>query len=102
MSYDVLIYLANWPTKRVDAWNTLLKARAIENQCYTVGVNRIGEDGNGVPFSGSSQVFDAFGKKLATAKNKQVVLEIVISKSSLNLKRRQMNFLKDRDSFILQ
>ncbi len=102
VGYDILIYLANWPTKRVDAWNTLLKARAIENQCYAIGVNRIGEDGNGVPFNGSSQVFDAFGKKLATAKNKQVVLEIVISKSNLNLKRRQMNFLKDRDSFILQ
>ena len=85
-----------------DSWNTLLKARAIENQCYTIGVNRIGEDGIGVPFSGASQVFDAFGKKLADAKNQQVVLEIVISKSSLKLKRRQMNFLKDRDSFILQ
>ena len=94
VDYDILIYLANWPTKRIDAWNTLLKARAIENQCYTIGLNRIGKDGNGVPFDGSSQVFGAFGEKLAAAENKEIVLQIVISKSNLTLKRRQMNFLK--------
>ena len=54
INYDVLIYLANWPVKRIDAWDTLLKARAIENQCYTIGVNRVGIDGNGVAFNGRS------------------------------------------------
>ena len=64
VEYDMLIYVANWPEVRIDAWNTLLKARAIENQCYTVGVNRVGIDGNGVAFNGHSQVFDLFGTKL--------------------------------------
>jgi predicted amidohydrolase len=95
--------LANWPIKRIEAWDTLLKARAIENQCYTIGVNRIGEDGNGFHFNGHSSVFDAFGKKLLSAtENKEEVLQINLSLDDLKLKRRQMNFLQDRDEFTLQ
>jgi predicted amidohydrolase len=101
--YDLLIYLANWPIKRIDAWDTLLKARSIENQCFTIGVNRVGEDGNGIPFNGYTKVFDAFGKELLSAKeNMEEVLQIEISLDDLKLKRRQMNFLKDRDNFTLQ
>ena len=103
VDYDILIYLANWPIKRIDAWDTLLKARAIENQAYTIGVNRVGEDGNKVPFNGHSKVFDAFGKELLSAtENKEEVLQINLSLDDLKLKRRQMNFLQDRDEFILQ
>ena len=103
VDYDVLIYLANWPVKRIEAWDTLLKARSIENQCYTIGVNRVGKDGNGIPFNGHSKVFDAFGKKLLSAtKNIKEVLQIEISLDDLKLKRRQMNFLQDRDDFTLQ
>jgi len=103
VDYDLLIYLANWPIKRFDAWDTLLKARSIENQCYTIGVNRVGEDGNGIPFNGHSKVFDAFGKMLLSAtKNIEEVLQIEISLDDLKLKRRQMNFLQDRDGFTLQ
>ena len=103
VDYDVLIYLANWPIKRIDAWDTLLKARSIENQCYTIGVNRIGEDGNGFHFNGHSAVFDAFGKEvLSSTENKEEVLQIEISLDDLKLKRRQMNFLQDRDKFTLQ
>lgn len=103
VGYDLLIYLANWPIKRIDAWDTLLKARSIENQCYTIGVNRVGEDGNGIPFNGHSKIFDAFGKELLSAtENKQEILQIEISLDDLKLKRRQMNFLKDRDGFTLQ
>ena len=103
VDYDLLIYLANWPIKRIDAWDTLLKARSIENQCYTIGVNRVGKDGNGIPFNGHSKVFDAFGKELLSAtENKQEVLQIEISLDDLKLKRRQMNFLKDRDDFTLE
>ena len=103
VGYDLLIYLANWPIKRIDAWDTLLKARSIENQCYTIGVNRVGEDGNGIPFNGHSKIFDAFGKELLSAtENKQEILQIEISLDDLKLKRRQMNFLKDRDDFTLQ
>ncbi|MAX05661.1 MAG: amidohydrolase [Flavobacteriales bacterium] len=103
VDYDILIYLANWPTKRVDAWDTLLKARAIENQCYTIGLNRIGKDGDGIPFNGHSKIFGAFGKELLCApKNEEKVLQIELSWDNLILKRRQMNFLQDRDDFILQ
>ncbi len=102
VDYDILIYLANWPVKRIDAWDTLLKARAIENQSYTIGVNRVGEDGNGTPFNGHSKVFDAFGKELlSTTENKVEVLQINLSLDDLKLKRRQMNFLQDRDDFTL-
>ena len=100
--YDLLIYLANWPLKRIGAWDTLLKARSIENQCYTIGVNRVGEDGNKVPFNGHSKVFDAFGNELFSAiENKEEVLQFKISLDDLQLKRRQMNFLQDRDNFSL-
>ena len=103
INYDVLIYLANWPVKRIDAWDTLLKARAIENQCYTIGVNRVGIDGHGVAFNGHSKVLDAFGKELLSSpENKETILQINISIDELNRKRRQMNFLKDKDDFILQ
>ena len=102
VEYDVLIYLANWPVKRIVAWDTLLKARSIENQCYTIGVNRVGEDGNDIHFNGHSKVFDAFGKELfSTIENKEEVLQIEISLDDLKLKRRQMNFLQDRDNFCL-
>ena len=98
----MLIYLANWPVKRIDAWDTLLKARSIENQCYTIGVNRVGEDGNEILFNGHSKVFDAFGKELFSAtENKEEVLQFEISLDDLKLKRRQMNFLEDRDNFSL-
>ena len=102
IDYDILIYLANWPVKRIDAWDTLLKARSIENQCYTIGVNRVGEDGNKVPFNGHSKVVDASGKEvLSSTENKEEVLQIEISLDDLKLKRRQLNFLQDRDNFKL-
>lgn len=102
VDYDLLIYLANWPIKRIEAWDTLLKARSIENQCYTIGVNRVGLDGNDVLFNGHTKVFDAFGKELISAiENTEEVLQIEISLDDLKLKRRQMNFLKDRDNFTL-
>ncbi len=103
VDYDILIYLANWPVKRIDAWDTLLKAGAIENQAYTIGVNRVGDDGNGISFNGHSKVFDAFGKELLSAtENRVEVLQINLSRDNLKLKRRQMNFLQDRDRFTLQ
>jgi len=102
VDYDILTYLANWPVNRIDAWDTLLKARAIENQCYAIGVNRVGKDGNGISFNGHTKVFDAFGKDLFSAnENKEEVLQIEISLEDLKLKRRQMNFLQDRDDFKL-
>ena len=101
--YDLLVYIANWPIKRIDSWKALLKARSIENQCITIGVNRIGTDGNGIIFDGNSMGFDAFGKKIiSTIKNREQVKTIVLKKQNLKLQRRQMNFLKDRDLFTLR
>ena len=100
VDYDILIFLANWPIKRIDSWDCLLKSRSIENQCYTIGLNRVGVDGNGIPFNGHTKVFNSFGKELITARdNQEEVLQISLSIDDLKLKRRQMNFLKDRDQF---
>src|SRR6185295_345690 len=71
--YDMLIYVANWPEKRNTAWKTLLQARAIENQCYVIGVNRVGKDGNDIYYSGESMVIDAMGEVLYTKKDKEDV-----------------------------
>ena len=101
IGYDILIYLANWPEKRIDAWKTLLKARSIENQCYTIGVNRTGRDGSGTHFNGKSAAFDVFGKELLTASSiENKLFQIEIRKDDV-LKRRKMDFLKDRDNFKL-
>jgi len=64
--YDCLVYIANWPKSRREAWLSLLNARAHENQAYVIGVNRVGEDGNGIPFSGNSTAFDPKGKIIAS------------------------------------
>lgn len=94
--YDVLIYLASWPEKRIEHWDTLLKARAIENQCYVVGVNRIGEDGNEFKYVGHTLVVHPFGNVLYNS-NEAEVNTIVLSKHELELNRRQFPFLKDAD-----
>lgn len=99
--YDLLIYTANWPSARVDAWMTLLKARAIENQCYVVGVNRTGSDGNGFEYPGSSAVFDMSGASLYTSDDAPDVATVRLSASNLKDYRKQYNFLADRDSYII-
>lgn len=102
IGYDILIYVANWPVKRIDAWDTLLKARSIENQCYTIGLNRIGKDGNGIFCNGHSAVFDAFGAQiLSSTENKEEVLQIEIYLDDMKSKRKKMNFLQDRDDFTI-
>ncbi|MCH2214755.1 MAG: amidohydrolase [Flavobacteriales bacterium] len=68
---DLQIYVANWPSMRVDAWDKLLLARAIENQCYVIGVNRIGKDGNEVPYSGHSVVIGPKGNAITTPENEE-------------------------------
>ena len=100
--YDILIFLSSWPEKRISAWDTLLKARAIENQCFTIGVNRVGEDFSGILFPGHSLVYDSFGKIILDCSGqKNTVKKVVLSKEKLQLQRRQMNFLKDRDLFTI-
>lgn len=97
--YDLVVYVANWPEKRIHAWKTLLQARAIENQSYVVGVNRVGEDGNGIQYSGESMVVDPLGEVLYTKKNEEDIFTISLEKDHLNEIREKFPFLKDADSF---
>ncbi len=102
-NYDVLLYIANWPVPRIDAWNTLLKARAIENMCYTVGVNRIGIDGVNAEYNGSSGVFDVLGNKLTDIPlNKECTAEVVLVKKHIERYRNRLKFLEDKDDFSLK
>lgn len=102
-NYDVLIYVANWPKPRITAWNTLLKARAIENMSYVVGVNRIGTDPNKNEYSGNSVIIDELGNALTPlAENKEVTLTTTLSKEKLQNSRNKFSFLNDQDQFTLR
>jgi predicted amidohydrolase len=96
-AYDVLLYVANWPEKRRAHWDTLLKARSIENQCFVAGVNRVGTDGKELIYSGGTAVYDALGQCLQEAKNHQNdMLQVTLSATSLLDTRKMLPFLKDR------
>ncbi len=99
--YDLLIYVANWPDKRSHAWKTLLQARAIENQCYVIGVNRIGEDGNGIEYSGDSMIVDPVGEIIYQKTNDATIFTYTLEKEKLNEVRESFPFMKDSDSFII-
>lgn len=99
--YDVLIYVANWPEKRVHAWKTLLQARAIENQCYVVGVNRVGNDGNNIHYSGESMIIDPLGEVMYSKKEEEDIVTIALDQSHLNTVREKFPFWKDADHFRL-
>ncbi|KAA3640317.1 MAG: amidohydrolase [Proteobacteria bacterium] len=102
VDYDVLIYVANWPTPRQDAWQSLLKARAIENMSYVVGVNRIGTDGNDHTYAGGSVIYDITGQALIEAKNQKFNKTITLVYNRLKQQRHRFGFLKDRDQFTLK
>jgi len=97
--YDVLIYVANWPERRSIAWKTLLQARAIENQCYVAGVNRVGNDGNGIYHSGDSMIIDPMGEILYHKKDDEDIFTITLSKDHLRAIRQKFPFWKDADDF---
>ncbi|WP_298946272.1 amidohydrolase [uncultured Polaribacter sp.] len=99
-NYDILIYMANWPVGRIKAWKTLLKARAIENMCYTIGVNRIGKDANDSIYSGNSIAIDYLGEELSgLAKNKVGIISARFYKDKQDEIRQKLGFLNDRDFF---
>ena len=101
-SYDLLIYVANWPEKRISAWDALLKARAIENMSFCVGVNRVGQDGNGYEYVGHSAIYDVLGTQISTRDFKKEFVEIItLDKSHLISNRDKLQFLNDKDSFNL-
>ncbi|CAI9429520.1 amidohydrolase [Candidatus Ornithobacterium hominis] len=100
--YEVLFYIANWPKSRINAWNQLLKARAIENQCFVVGVNRTGIDGNGIAYNGKSQVINPLGEKIEPLQPHECVLQFSLDFLSLKKIREKFPFLKDADEFHLK
>lgn len=101
-AYDLLIVVASWPSIRRVAWETLLKARAIENQCYVCGVNRVGTDGNKLQYSGQSLLFDAKGETLAEfASNEEGIRTFEMNLESLNVFRKKFPVWQDADSFEL-
>jgi omega-amidase len=102
LEYDMLVYVANWPERRVHAWKTLLQARAIENQCYVVGVNRVGEDGNDIHYSGESMVVDPLGEVLYVKKDVEDIFTITLDKVHLDTIRAKFPFWKDADNFNIE
>jgi predicted amidohydrolase len=100
--FDLLIYVANWPKPRIKAWDTLLKARAIENMSYTIGVNRVGTDANGLEYVGHSGVYDSLGAQVVrTNPGEEELVQFKLDKGHLEKTREQLNFLEDRDDFTL-
>ena len=98
--YDILLYVANWPERRSTAWNTLLRARAIENQAYIIGVNRIGNDGNQIHYNGESQVISPLGEILFHS-NEEAIQTLTLYKIEIESVRTQFPFLKDKDDFVI-
>ena len=99
-NYDVLIYVANWPKKRVLAWDSLLRARAIENMAYCIGINRVGTDDLGYEYPGHSSVYDSLGALLSFS-DKEEVLYTTITKEHIDTTRKKFKFLEDKDLFNL-
>lgn len=99
LEYDLLLYVANWPAARVSAWDTLLRARAIENLCYTIGVNRIGEDGLGIPYNGHSAIIDPKGNAIFFAEEKDIIHTSILSSDDLLAYRKKFPAHLDGDDF---
>ena len=100
--YDVLLYVANWPKPRVSAWDALLKARAIENMSYCIGVNRVGIDGVNSEYSGHSAVYDVLGNQITSIEpNKEQIEIVTLEKKHISAYRNKLKFLNDRDNFTI-
>lgn len=97
--YDLLINVANWPEKRRVAWETLLRARAIENQCFVVGVNRIGEDGNKIYYEGHSTIIDPLGEIIYYKNTDEDVATYTLQKEKVTETRKRYPFWRDADVF---
>lgn len=100
--YDLLVYVANWPQRRNQAWKTLLQARAIENQCYVVGVNRVGNDANNIYHSGDSMIVDPLGNILYHKEKDEDIHTTLLEKALLEETRSRFPFWKDGDHFLLE
>lgn len=101
LEYDILVYVANWPESRNHMWKTLLQARAIENQCFCIGVNRVGNDGNGIYYSGDSMLINPLGEVLYQKAHEEDVYTFTLQKEELEKIREKMPFWKDADAYRL-
>ena len=101
-NYDLLIYVANWPKARDFAYETLIRARAIENQCYVCACNRIGVDGSKIVYDGKSMVIDARGQTMEDAQDHETVINTYLDKADLDKFRQRFTVLEDGDNFELQ
>lgn len=101
--YDVLLYVASWPKLRINAWDALLKARAIENMSYCIGVNRTGLDGEGFEYNGHSNIYDVLGNTILEESpvEKETIIYTTLNKSHIKNSRQKLPFLEDRDVFQL-
>ncbi len=102
MNYDVMVYVANWPTARIDAWDTLLKARAIENLSYVVGVNRIGIDGTGIEYNGHSAIISPKGDAIWTNEGAETNRTLELNANSLHAFRDRFPAYMDGDDFTIE
>lgn len=98
-NYDLLIYVASWPKVRTNAWDILLKARAVENLSYAIGVNRIGTDNNNLEYIGHSQLIDELGNCIIEPTEKEGVFIAHLDKNKMLETRNKLNFLNDKDAF---
>lgn len=101
LEYDILVYVANWPKPRNHAWKTLLQARAIENQCFTIGVNRVGNDASGMYHSGDSMVVNPMGAPIYHKEDEEDIYTVTLHKNELEEVRTQFPFYKDSDAFMI-
>ena len=102
LDYELLLYVANWPAPRAHAWRTLLKARAIENQAYVVGVNRVGPDGNGIAHAGDSAAINHLGQQLAELGGEPAVVTVALDAGRLQAFREKFPAHLDADRFTLE
>jgi predicted amidohydrolase len=100
--YDLLVYVANWPKIRTQAWDALLKARAIENMSFVIGVNRVGKDANGHDYIGHSQVIDELGNELIAPFEESDLQVVSLNKKKMHETRTKLSFLNDKDDFELK
>jgi omega-amidase len=96
--YDVALFVANWPAARAAHWNALLQARAIENQSYVVGVNRVGRDGNGHAYAGDSMIIDPQGKVLFDAQDREVIHTLNLNAAAQEAYRKKFPAWRDADT----
>ena len=102
-NYDLLIFMANWPTIRIKAWQTLLKARAIENMSYVIGVNRTGKDANNYQYTGNSLLIDYLGEESSNLKKNEVgIIKATLFKDKQTRSREKLGFLNDMDAFKIE